>query len=364
MSISATPQNSCFVCLLKSKYDLLLLAFFVVGLCEHSKLRYSPNPEYRLSKFLFVTVIFFSLSHLIVTLSYIFFLPDLCKIDNFLCLIMVSDQTFSATTLLVILIYLFYGKIQTLEFGSWAKIFEKRLDFGCSNIIADKEAAQLKKYRDIMAFFNFTSALGYFAANHFANYDHYQWSTARKFSIITCYNFQGYIVYYLSQRIRIVGGLLRTINTDLKFALASKSVILETFLRQKSKLILAVNSSLSLLMRYITYVLMTWCFSTVICLILNIYTYIQYGNYDFYTLALIECRTLGTILQYVVLFSYVDSSLSKAVSKTLFKLFLIYNYYVKCYMQGKNINILIKNDGRQPRDEMMRDAFLYFKNEN
>jgi hypothetical protein len=327
-----TKINNCFVCLLTSKFDFLYLFFPVRGCCEHSRFFRSSRPVYFCSKPTFFVDVLISISQISILASYFFNIRETCQHNIFICLILTGDCIFTSTTVTLSILYQITVNAQVLEFRAWTKLFQKRKLYNFNNMINDRETRKLVEYKEVIMFLNFFIAFCVFLSYCFVFYDTAWGNFFRKSLIITCYNLQWYFSFYFTQKVKVVGLVLKSLKRNLKSALNFDKVTvlsLEKYLQRQSNFLLVVNINIRLFMQYMTMILIIWCFSTVICLIHNIYTLIKCSHYDLFTLILLQCRTVNSIVQILILMDCADRNLRKKVSH-IFTIFviLLFRYFI------------------------------------
>jgi hypothetical protein len=311
-------SSNCVVCLLRSNYDLCQLLLPLKGYCQHSwlKLYRSKRPYFRFLRRLQIFDYVFQTFLCWPIFTYFYYLPSICSSNNkSLCLILLTDQSFVISTCVVSLIHITQFKTKHLEANGWISIVENRRSYGLKDVFNSKKSKTLIRRRNLMLAAFYVLIIGTTVIQLVVSYDNIPWNGSRKFLLLLCFTFQGYISLDLTQRFKIIGAILDA----LKRALTKKrSRNLKRPFIKYNNLILAIRINLNLFMKMMTVPLVSWILTVIGSLILNIYISIKFPEYDLYTLILLQSRTVVTIMSIFIILYSAEKNLKEKVSRFYF----------------------------------------------
>ncbi|KAJ3663999.1 hypothetical protein Zmor_008206 [Zophobas morio] len=242
---------------------------------------------------------------------YFLYITDICKEQNFLCFLAISDRIFIAGIVFVAITDLKNIKPHQDEFDSWLYIFENRKSFKLGNLI---QASFFRRFKFLRIF-----SFGIIIVNMFSTSFSYFTLSGKIQTSIPLQILRSY--YYLVQQRNIgetlkhtslLGTVLKSFEESLKTCLVSSSNLEPTF-RKYQNLIRRINGTISLFLEQMAIGLFVWGLISVIFLVLNFYILLKYEDYDVYVVSLIHLRLFYAIYGIVITLIQVEEDINKKV---------------------------------------------------
>jgi hypothetical protein len=307
--------STCLVCILRENYDLYEKFYPVQGYCPHSKTYFSHTPHYKFSRKCLVPNIIITLFCVAPLVSYSIYLPEVCRHDKSLCVIFVADEIYIICCIILSLILFVKLKSQQCELNFWSFLFDNPEMYHLGPIMSRRAIKKFRIYKSVTFLFifliHFITGLLYF----YTPYDYLPGSVLRRVSIVASYCYYGYGAWEISQRIKILGVVLKACEKSFVTVLCDKlSTRTNSTFRNYYSLINLINLNTSVMMDYMATVLVMWIFTSVVSLIFNIYILIDFYDYGLCTLSILGARTLVTILQMLLVLVIAERKVNKKVS--------------------------------------------------
>lgn len=297
---------SCFVCLWRSNYDPIHVAYPIQGFCEHSKWRFSSKPEFRISRWFMAHNAVMAATYIFPFISYMYYIPEACNKETSSCLLYIVDATNVICCVLLTFILFTKTKFYNFELNCWVYIFVNPKEFGLNRIVENSEFYAFRKRRIIsFVFILLVNTIIGFLYFYFP-YDHLPGGCLRKYAALTCYGFMCYGVLVIIHRIKIVGLLYEGLKKSLYFNPSSFD--------KYSKLICLIHFNMTHLNNYMMFILIIWICLSTFSLIINIYVLIDIYGFSLCHLGPLEGRTLVTILGIVIVLIIAEQNLNRRVS--------------------------------------------------
>lgn len=315
MSYLSRDKNNCIKCILESNLDLFQKLLPCQFYCQHCNFFKTGNTYCKINKPLFYINIIFMGFLVVPAATYYIYLPETCQTDKPSCLIFLGDLIFTYSS--IILIYNLYTKmkIQEIEFNFWARLSERRRFFGLKNLISESEYRKLNFHRNFFLIVNFISSNASMFLYYFLPYDNQPWSSFRILVLLICYDVQFFIGVNLVIKTHMIGAVMKTFQQSLETSMSKhQTAFLEKNLKSYTRLILAVNRGINLLMKYMSLILAFSLGILTASLILNLYILIQFDEFNVYVLFLVEFRTITSIVRLGILLGTAEKCLNKRVS--------------------------------------------------
>lgn len=326
LKFTSPKINNCYVCLFESKYDFARLFFPFKGHCPHKKSSKSKKFYYEISETIFIFDLFSTIFLSVASLSYFYYFSAACENSKQLCLIFIADETLIVVSFVVVILGFTNLKLQLREFNAWIALFTRRKFYCLKNIISEESALQLMKSREIGMIACFLFLIFEIILSFFVSIDELPYNYIRKFLMTGYYSFQFYICLDFCQKVRIVGRSLDNFKNTIEKTLSDQAypifttkrhrINLEMALKRFSNFFLVLSTNMNLLMDYVTTTIIVFCSAVIGILVINIYLLIESSDFNYYVLAWIELRTLGTIFLIVAVFVTAERNLNAKVSNS------------------------------------------------
>ena len=301
----------CLPCTLYSVYDPFRYLFPIRFYCPHSRLLYSKKPVCKLSRKSFFCHILITMLMIVPPVYYFLHLSDVCKQQNSMCFLSISDRIFLSGTVFMAIIDLKKIKPHLYEFDSWLYIFRKRKSFSLTKVI---QVSYLRRFK-LLRLFSFVIILINLFISTFSYF-----SLLNKLPVNISLQILRSYYYILQQRniteimrkISLFGTTLQSFEESLKTCVTSNTNLELTFRRYQS-LVRRINGTISLFLEQMAIVLFVWTLMAVIFLVLNFYILIKYEDYDVYVMSVIHIRLFNTIFAIVIILILTEQDINKKV---------------------------------------------------
>jgi hypothetical protein len=327
-SVANMVAANCFVCISRAIYSPLLVLFPIKGFCPHSKSSTSVSPTFKIAKLALVVNLLVSLSLLYPTVSCLSSLMSVCGTQKSLCLIILGDQMFIISSILLEIIVT--TKVETLrrEMLTWSNIFQHRRFYGLGDITDKKKSKRIVMARSIFLLVILVAvpAGGVYFFSDYA-YDRLPLNYARNISLCFFTTLQSNLALDAYQRLVVVGAILNAMETTLHETFLNRNV--DVFKRHVH-LIAAINCNVKSIKNILTGLFTLWILTITSFLICNIYALVDHSSHDFLTIVMTQVKTINMIIVSAVFFFIHDEILKRKVSPSLSQFSKSYLRVVEC----------------------------------
>lgn len=298
------PNTSdCFVCNYEIQFKLLQILFPVKGFCKHSKHFKSSYPHYKVVKpYLLLSYIFLGLS-LFPLLSFLFYVTEACENDKTICLVLIGDQIFAATSFFSSCINVIRVEVLAEEYNRWLHLSEFMKKINEHTIQKKHYNSGKRNVTTLKLFYNVIVPVVFSCIIFQLSLDNYPWSWSRKM-----YQVNTYIILYimsidLMAKLKFIGYAMDFIKNGLKKSLNNKKRKSLLYYRDSTSLlknycllVTDIHKHLKAYMMFMALVFSIWTLLTIIFLILNIYIWIGFGRYGYRLVSFLHFKTTASIL--------------------------------------------------------------------
>jgi hypothetical protein len=303
---------NCLVCLSRSYFDKFLVLYQIKGFCQHSQSNFSVSPTFRISKMAVIFNLLVTLSLLFPAASYLQSLKMVCATNRSLCLILMGDQVYVISSILLETVIAVKIKTIHQDMLSWLNIFENRKVYSLGDIANEQKLRKFVTGRSLtmlISLFGTIITTMYLFSNH--GYDNLSWSYARKLSMIVVSIIQFFIFMEAFHKVFIMGALLDAVKTALRKTYFNKNF---NVFKKQVHLIAAINNCTKLITNLTTGLLIVWILMAIILLIFNIYALTDYASYNFLTIMVTNEKTFSFIMVCTTFLYIHDENLQRKVS--------------------------------------------------
>jgi hypothetical protein len=236
---------NCLVCLSRSYFDKFLVLYQIKGFCQHSQSNFSVSPTFRISKMAVIFNLLVTLSLLFPAASYLQSLKMVCATNRSLCLILMGDQVYVISSILLETVIAVKIKTIHQDMLSWLNIFENRKVYSLGDIANEQKLRKFVTGRSLtmlISLFGTIITTMYLFSNH--GYDNLSWSYARKLSMIVVSIIQFFIFMEAFHKVFIMGALLDAVKTALRKTYFNKNF---NVFKKQVHLIAAINNCTKLI---------------------------------------------------------------------------------------------------------------------
>jgi hypothetical protein len=303
---------NCLVCLSRSYFDKFLVLYQIKGFCQHSQSNFSVSPTFRISKMAVIFNLLVTLSLLFPAASFLQSLKMVCATNRSLCLILMGDQVYVISSILLETVIAVKIKTIHQDMLSWLNIFENRKVYSLGDIANEQKLRKFVTGRSLtmlISLFGTIITTMYLFSNH--GYDNLSWSYARKLSMIVVSIIQFFIFMEAFHKVFIMGALLDAVKTALRKTYFNKNF---NVFKKQVHLIAAINNCTKLITNLTTGLLIVWILMAIILLIFNIYALTDYASYNFLTIMVTNEKTFSFIMVCTTFLYIHDENLQRKVS--------------------------------------------------
>lgn len=317
-------SRNCIACIVRSKIFLFQFLYPLRIECQHSQINYSPFPVnfiatpavYLNYGFWFLLLIPMA-SHLGLTVS-------LCSENELFCLILIEDQLFPITGLIFYILNLLISKKKIYEIDGWSKIVKNRMKYCLKDAFNAGTTARIEKNQGIVTLLSILGITCIVVSRICFSYDTFKFNYLRHALLLITALLQSNMVIEIYQKIQIVATFLLNLRKKLDDSLKlpvyvtnSRDLTLVEHLKRYKKLIMAINTNLSLVMRPLIIILVLWEMQTIFSLIINIFIIAEFRQQDEYfgNVFMLQIRTMSTLCAIVYLM-FTAESLRKKVCRS------------------------------------------------
>ena len=301
---------NCVVCLYGVKFDPYIFFSPIRRQCQHSKRNHALKPTHRISIPLLIFQLTLFSCILVLCCLRLRFVIELCDVQKTICMILISDETFTIEACVIAIMSALKVRPITKELQTWSEILESRTLFGLDNIFDLKKTKRvlcIKMFLILWCFFAITLLETLYLCG--SGYDILPWGVPSKVASVFAVMvfFCIYVEFFL--RTVIVGGILEAIKRTLK---SSTQRNIKHFAKH-AHIIRAIYLNHSRIVALVTAILITWIVANTVFLILNIYALLDYNAYDIFTSLILQNRTCGNLITTAILMHFHDQQLKNKV---------------------------------------------------
>ncbi|KAJ3663978.1 hypothetical protein Zmor_008190 [Zophobas morio] len=302
--------SNCLFCLYYAAFDIFNRLSPVRFFCPHSEKYYASKPSYKITKFPWGVGLCFASGFLLFSLCSVPSLTERCKSKTSFCLVMAADEVFTINNLLVITVFVFKADKFLQELAEWCDFILCEGFYGLNGVVTTKKSKRLILMRNITSML-FLLLLFYCTVLYFffVSYDDTNLSFVRKITLIYSGCLQFYVMMELWKKFYVIGAVLTAMKKSLIRSKPSMKQIRAVFA------IRAIQGSTMILT---TFFLTLWILTTIVFLICNISTLLNYAELDIYVVVLLQSKALYCVAMNITLYYLHDRNLKEKVSTKKF----------------------------------------------
>ena len=311
----------CAVCVFDTKFDAFRLIYPVRGYCRHSRFFHSLTPHFKFYKPSAILVSIILLLEATSSIGLIFHTPTICQRKKSLCLVFITDVIFVIGTSLLTAVTFIYYKTEINQLNIWIQISQKWES--CQLLFRTEDLRKLTIWKAFFCVIIFAGGVLGAVFIHTATTDFVPWYFFRRFVVSLCWLTEMYGVFEVTSHIWFVGVLFDNMKLSLEKVLSGSTGKTGRGCKPFVDLVVMINTAMELVSRHLKFGFIIWNLVSIVSLILNIYIFIRYPEYDLYIMGVLQARTLTTIVQVCMTYFTAEDNLQRKVFMNNCTFFLI-----------------------------------------